>query len=99
MSYTKRFFELMQEVDMIHGTFTIDQKITIVSILLEEENKDRRTIEMNNAVKKPTEKQLAFLKKNNYANLETLSREQATEKIKEIIERRGKEEVYSTLEN
>ena len=47
MSYTNRFYELWEETIENDIGLTNDQRIAIVSILLSEENKDKRTAAMN----------------------------------------------------
>ena len=93
----KRWFEILSEVldnctklgTISKITFTGEQITAITNKIYEEENKDRRTLEISG--KKPiTEKQKRYLKDLGYTNYGNLDKQKASELIDELKVRRKK---------
>lgn len=88
----KRFFQIWDEV-ISEGSQKLKYMKTelianIALKLLEEENKDRRTEEIGKKPKMITEAQKSLLKNKGIINTDTLTRQQASQMIDEIMRRK-----------
>jgi Cft2 family RNA processing exonuclease len=92
MSYIKHYFELYDEMieeqkKRKNMVITTDQAFQIVCTCLEEENKDKRTSQISRT-KKPTDKQIEFLKNHGYTNFDNITKQDAIKLINDIIEKK-----------
>jgi hypothetical protein len=87
---TKRFFEIWTEVHIANKHLTMEDHVSIVRTIYEEEGRDRRTDKIGKKDTSVTEPQKKLLKDLGYANCDNLTKAEASDIITRLKGDRNK---------